>query len=157
MAPLVQHTNSSRNMTEDISEELEEIASRLSSHRGAAEEQTYSGSTGDIVARLEKIGIHTHKAKVAEVADLLFGDDVRSRPSAHRRIDDRQFEILARAFLLYVNFSYEFEEIAGFIKGKTSYDDILFRLKAGLVLIDEIGENAGVPTPLSPGAPTTAV
>ena len=137
-------------MNEEISEELEEIASRLTPHRGNAEEQNYSGSTGDVVTRLEKIGIHTHKAKVAEVADLLFGDDVRSRPSAHRRIDDRQFEILARAFLLYVNFSYEFEEIAGFIKGETSYDDILFRLKAGLVLIDEIGEHSGVPTPLAP-------
>ncbi len=141
-------------MNEEISEELEEIANRLTSHRGSVEEQNYSGSTGDVVSRLEKIGIHTHKAKVAEVADLLFGDDVRSRPSAHRRIDDRQFEILARAFLLYVNFSYEFEELAGFIKGKTSYDDILFRLKAGLVLIDEIGEHSGVPTPLSPAAKT---
>ena len=137
-------------MNDEISEELEEIASRLTSHRGNAEEQNYSGSTGDVVSRLEKIGIHTHKAKVAEVADLLFGDDVRSRPSAHRRIDDTQFEILARAFLLYVNFSYEFEEIAGFIKGESSYDEILFRLKAGLVLIDEIGEHSGVPTPLSP-------
>jgi hypothetical protein len=66
-------------MNEEISEELEEIASRLTSHRGNAEEQNYSGSTGDVVTRLEKIGIHTHKAKVAEVADLLFGDDVRSR------------------------------------------------------------------------------
>ena len=88
-------------MNEEISEELEEIASRLTSHRGNAEEQNYSGSTGDVVTRLEKIGIHTHKAKVAEVADLL-------------------------------------------------YDDILFRLKAGLVLIDEIGEHSGVPTPLAP-------
>lgn len=136
-------------MTEEISEELEEIANRLTSRRGNQEEQNYSGSTGDVVTRLEKIGIHTHKAKVAEVADLLFGDDVRSRPSAHRRIDDQQFEILARAFLLYVNFSYEFEEIADFIKGRSSYDDVLFRLKAGLVLIDEIGEHAGVPTPLT--------
>lgn len=144
-------------MNDDISEELEEIASRLTSRRESADEQNYSGSTGDVVTRLEKIGIHTHKAKVAEVADLLFGDDVRSRPSAHRRIDDRQFEILARAFLLYVNFSYEFEEIAAFIKGQTSYDDVLFRLKAGLVLIDEIGEQAGVPTPLSAPVPTNKV
>lgn len=143
------NTNLSKVMAEEISEELEEIANRLSTHRVSAEEQNYSGSTGDVVARLEKIGIHTHKAKVAEVADLLFGDDVRSRPSAHRRIDDRQFEILARAFLLYVNFSYEFEELAGFVRGTTNYDDILFRLKAGLVLIDEMGEHAGVPTPLS--------
>lgn len=142
-------------MAEEISDELEEIASKLTTRRGNAEEQNYSGSTGDIVARLEKIGIHTHKAKVAEVSDLLFGGDVRSRPSAHRRIDEKQFEILARAFLLYVNFSYEFEEIASFIKGQTSYDDVLFRLKAGLVLIDEIGEHAGVPTALSQSVPQT--
>lgn len=140
-------------MSEEISDELEEIASRLTSRRGAADDQNYSGSTGDVVTRLEKIGIHTHKAKVAEVADLLFGGEVRSRPSAHRRIDDRQFEILARAFLLYVNFSYEFEEIADFINKKTSYDDVLFRLKAGLVLIDEIADQSGVPTPMKPVAP----
>ncbi len=132
-------------MSEEISEELEEIANKLTSRRGAPEqEQNNSGSTGDVVNRLEKIGIHTHKAKVAEVADLLFGGDVRTRPGAHRRIDDQQFEILARAFLLYVNFSYEFEEIADFINGKSSYDDVLFRLKAGLVLIDEIAEQAGI-------------
>lgn len=136
-------------MTEDISDELEEIASRLTSRRTAPEDQNYSGSTGDVVVRLEKIGIHTHKAKIAEVADLLFGNEVRSSPSAHRRIDDNQFEILARAFLLYVNFSYEFEEIADFIKGSATYDDVLFRLKAGLVLIDEIADQAGVPTPLN--------
>lgn len=148
---MTQVPNSRNAMTEEISEELEEIANKLTSRRGSAEEQNYSGSTGDVVARLEKIGIHTHKAKVAEVADLLFGDDVRSRPSAHRRIDDKQFEILARAFLLYVNFSYEFEELAGFVRGQISYDDILFRLKAGLVLIDEMGEHAGIPTPLATG------
>jgi hypothetical protein len=145
MISATQYSRQSRTMSEDISEDLEEIASRLTTRRSNNDQdQSNSGSTGDVVARLEKIGIHTHKAKVAEVADLLFGDDVRSRPSAHRRIDDRQFEILARAFLLYVNFSYEFEEIADFLKGKASYDDVLFRLKAGLVLIDEIAEQAGV-------------
>lgn len=140
-------TTVSRPMSEDISEDLEEIANRLTSRRaGTDQDQNYSGSTGDVVNRLEKIGIHTHKAKVAEVADLLFGNDVRARPSAHRRIDDRQFEILARAFLLYVNFSYEFEEIADFLAGKATYDDVLFRLKAGLVLIDEIADQAGIST-----------
>lgn len=135
----------SGNMSEEISEDLEEIANKLTSRRGGnADDLNNSGSTGDVVNRLEKIGIHTHKAKVAEVADLLFAGDVRSRPSAHRRIDDRQFEILARAFLLYVNFSYEFEEIADFINGKSTYDDVLFRLKAGLVLIDEIADQAGI-------------
>ena len=140
-------TTVSRPMSEDISEDLEEIANRLTSRRaGTDQDQNYSGSTGDVVNRLEKIGIHTHKAKVAEVADLLFGNDVRARPSAHRRIDDRQFEILARAFLLYVNFSYEFEEIADFLAGKATYYDVLFRLKAGLVLIDEIADQAGIST-----------
>ncbi len=148
MISATHYKTQSRHMSEDISEDLEEIASRLTSRRaGTAEDLNNSGSTGDIVIRLEKIGIHTHKAKVAEVSDLLFGDDVRSRPSAHRRIDDKQFEVLARAFLLYVNFSYEFEEIADFIKGKSSYDDILFRLKAGLVLIDEIADQVGIAGP----------
>lgn len=132
------------NMTEEISEELGDIASKLSSRRNSLAEDNYSGSTGDVVNRLEKIGIHTHKAKVAEVADLLFEGEVRVSPNAHRRINDKQFEVLARAFLLYVNFSYEFDEIADFINGKSSYDDILFRLKAGLVLIDEIAENSGI-------------
>lgn len=131
-------------MTEEISEELGDIASKLSSRRTTATEDNYSGSTGDVVNRLEKIGIHTHKAKVAEVADMLFEGEVRVSPNAHRRINDKQFEVLARAFLLYVNFSYEFEEIADFISGRSSYDDILFRLKAGLVLIDEIAENSGI-------------
>lgn len=132
------------NMTEEISEELGDIASKLSSRRSSMAEDNYSGSTGDVVNRLEKIGIHTHKAKVAEVADMLFEGEVRVSPNAHRRINDRQFEVLARAFLLYVNFSYEFEEIADFITKRSTYDDILFRLKAGLVLIDEIAENAGI-------------
>ena len=132
------------NMTEEISEELGDIASKLSSRRSTATEDNYSGSTGDVVNRLEKIGIHTHKAKVAEVADLLFEGEVRVSPNAHRRINDKQFEVLARAFLLYVNFSYEFEEIADFISNRSTYDEILFRLKAGLVLIDEIAEASGV-------------
>ena len=112
--------------------------SKLSTRRNSMAEDNYSGSTGDVVNRLEKIGIHTHKAKVAEVADLLFEGEVRVSPNAHRRINDRQFEVLARAFLLYVNFSYDF------ITKRSTYDDILFRLKAGLVLIDEIAENAGI-------------
>lgn len=132
------------NMTEEISEELGDIASKLSTRRSTETEDNYSGSTGDVVNRLEKIGIHTHKAKVAEVADMLFEGEVRVSPNAHRRINDKQFEVLARAFLLYVNFSYEFEEIADFISGRSTYDDILFRLKAGLVLIDEIAENSGI-------------
>jgi len=140
-------------MTDDIPEELEEIASKLTSRRGAPDDN-YSGSTGDVVNRLEKIGIHTHKAKVAEVADMLFPGEVRSSPNAHRRIDDAQFEIIARAFLLYVNFSYEFEELASFIKGESSYDDVLFRLKAGLVLIDEIAEQAGVQTAVNNVTPS---
>ena len=131
-------------MTEEISEELGDIASKLSSRRSTVAEDNYSGSTGDVVIRLEKIGIHTHKAKVAEVADLLFEGEVRVSPNAHRRINDKQFEVLARAFLLYVNFSYEFEEIADFISNRSTYDEILFRLKAGLVLIDEIAEASGV-------------
>ncbi|MBP9115761.1 MAG: hypothetical protein KBF89_05390 [Acidimicrobiia bacterium] len=131
-------------MADEISEELGDIASKLSTRRNSMAEDNYSGSTGDVVNRLEKIGIHTHKAKVAEVADLLFEGEVRVSPNAHRRINDRQFEVLARAFLLYVNFSYDFEEIADFITKRSTYDDILFRLKAGLVLIDEIAENAGI-------------
>lgn len=144
MSIMATSRGSKNNMTEEISEELGDIASKLSTRRSAMAEDNYSGSTGDVVNRLEKIGIHTHKAKVAEVADMLFEGEVRISPNAHRRINDKQFEVLARAFLLYVNFSYEFEEIADFINGKSSYDDILFRLKAGLVLIDEIAENSGI-------------
>ena len=144
MSTMASSRGSRINMTEEISEELGDIASKLSNRRNSMAEDNYSGSTGDVVNRLEKIGIHTHKAKVAEVADMLFEGEVRVSPNAHRRINDKQFEVLARAFLLYVNFSYEFDEIADFINGKSSYDDILFRLKAGLVLIDEIAENSGI-------------
>jgi hypothetical protein len=144
MSTLTNNESARKIMTEEISEELGDIASKLSSRRSTVAEDNYSGSTGDVVIRLEKIGIHTHKAKVAEVADLLFEGEVRVSPNAHRRINDKQFEVLARAFLLYVNFSYEFEEIADFISNRSTYDEILFRLKAGLVLIDEIAEASGV-------------
>ena len=144
MSTLTNNESARKIMTEEISEELGDIASKLSSRRSTVAEDNYSGSTGDVVIRLEKIGIHTHKAKVAEVADLLFEGEVRVSPNAHRRINDKQFEVLARAFLLYVNFSYEFEEIADFISNRYTYDEILFRLKAGLVLIDEIAEASGV-------------
>ena len=144
MSTLTNNESARQIMTEEISEELGDIASKLSSRRSTVAEDNYSGSTGDVVIRLEKIGIHTHKAKVAEVADLLFEGEVRVSPNAHRRINDKQFEVLARAFLLYVNFSYEFEEIADFISNRSTYDEILFRLKAGLVLIDEIAEASGV-------------
>ena len=144
MSTLTNNESARKIMTEEISEELGDIASKLSSRRSTVAEDNYSGSTGDVVIRLEKIGIHTHKAKVAEVADLLFEGEVRVSPNAHRRINDKQFEVLARAFLLYVNFSYEFEEIADFISNRSTYDEIRFRLKAGLVLIDEIAEASGV-------------
>ena len=66
MSTLTNNESARKIMTEEISEELGDIASKLSSRRSTVAEDNYSGSTGDVVIRLEKIGIHTHKAKVAE-------------------------------------------------------------------------------------------
>ena len=108
-----------------------------------------TASPREVAERLARIGVHTDATRVAEVATILFlADDARSSRPVRRPISDRQFEILARAFLLHHNFHYEFEELAQFIQGRISYDEILHRLKAGLQLVERV-----VPEPVDRADP----
>jgi hypothetical protein len=100
------------------------------------------GSTGDIVERLRELGIHKHKAWVGEVADMLFGEAVRPRPSAHRRINDEQFDVLCRAYVLCAAYGYTMEEVADYIHGRKSALEMRDHLHRGLALIDTLDELA---------------
>ena len=101
---------------------------------------SFSGSTGDIVMRLRELGIYKHKAWVGEVADLLFGEAVRPRPSAHRRISDHQFDILTRAYVLCAAYGYTMEEVADYLRGKTSREQMREHLYRGLALVDTLDQ-----------------
>ena len=103
---------------------------------------SFSGSTGDIVMRLRELGIYKHKAWVGEVTDLLFGEAVRPRPSAHRRISDQQFEILTRAYVLCAAYGYTMEEVADYLRGKVGPDEMREHLLRGLALLDTVDQLA---------------
>lgn len=101
---------------------------------------SFSGSTGDIVMRLRELGIYKHKAWVGEVSDLLFGEAVRPRPSAHRRISDHQFEILTRSYVLCAAYGYTLEEIADYLRGKVQREEMREHLMRGLALLDTLDQ-----------------
>lgn len=112
---------------------------------------SFSGSTGDIVMRLRELGIYKHKAWVGEVADALFGEAVRPRPSAHRRISDHQFEILCRAYVLCAAYGYSMEELASYLHGHTSPAEIRDHLMRGLALLDTLDDLAAAdPSQIGP-------
>ena len=112
---------------------------------GRAEQAgTFVGSTGDIVLRLRELGIYTHKARVGEVSDMLFGDNVRAREGAHRRISDEQFEILCRAFVLCAAYGYTMEELADFLAGRATGEQVRAHLERGLALLEALEEYAGL-------------
>jgi len=112
---------------------------------------SFSGSTGDIVMRLRELGIYKHKAWVGEVADLLFGEAVRPRPSAHRRISDHQFELLTRAYVLCAAYGYTMEEVAAYLRGRIDRDEMREHLLRGLALLDTLDEFAEAdPTQIGP-------
>lgn len=105
---------------------------------------TFPGSTGDIVLRLRELGIYTHKARVGEVADMLFGDAARPHDGGHRRISDEQFEVMCRAFVLCAAYGYTMEEIADFIHGRMTKLKLRAHLERGVALIDALEEYAGM-------------
>ncbi|MFZ4515942.1 MAG: hypothetical protein ACOYN3_06485 [Acidimicrobiia bacterium] len=112
---------------------------------------SFSGSTGDIVMRLRELGIYKHKAWVGEVADALFGEAVRPRPSAHRRVSDHQFEILCRAYVLCAAYGYSMEELAAYLHGRVSHDEVRAHLMRGLALLDTLDELAAAdPSQIGP-------
>lgn len=116
--------------------------------RGSAREAatTFSGSTGDIVRRLKELGFHTaHKTQVGEIADLLFGTAVRPRPTAHRRISDDQYELLSRAYALCKAYGYTMEEIAAYVRGEMSREEVRAHLERGLALLDSVEKLATIP------------
>ena len=101
---------------------------------------SFSGSTGDIVMRLRELGIYKHKAWVGEVADMLFGEAVRPRPSAHRRISDHQFEILTRAYVLCAAYGYTMEEVAAYLRGQIPQAQMREHLMRGVALLDTVDQ-----------------
>ena len=117
---------------------------------------SFSGSTGDIVMRLRELGIYKHKAWVGEVSDLLFGEAVRPRPSAHRRISDHQFEMLTRAYVLCAAYGYTLDEIAAYLRGKIDRDEMREHLMRGLALLDTLDELAAAdPAQIGPEVATS--
>jgi len=76
---------------------------------------------------------------------MLFGPAVRPRPSAHRRISDEQFEVLSRTYALCKAYGYTVEELAEFLRGDLSREEIRAHLERGLALLDTIEELAAVP------------
>ena len=135
-------------MTESRTQALGDVAA-IMRDRGTARDSSstaFSGSTGDIVRRLKELGFHTaHKTQVGEVADMLFGTAVRPRPSAHRRISDEQFEVLSRVYALCKAYGYTVEELAQYLRGDLSREEIRAHLDRGLALLDTIEVLAAVP------------
>lgn len=121
---------------------LDDVAAIMRERGADPTAGSFSGSTGDIVMRLRELGIYKHKAWVGEVADLLFGEAVRPRPSAHRRISDHQFDILTRAYVLCAAYGYTMEEVADYLRGKISQEQMREHLYRGLALVDTLDQLA---------------
>ena len=120
--------------------EFDDVAAIMRDRGSDPTAGSFSGSTGDIVMRLRELGIYKHKAWVGEVTDLLFGEAVRPRPSAHRRISDHQFEILCRAYVLCAAYGYTMEEVADYLRAKTGKDQMREHLLRGLALLDTVDQ-----------------
>jgi len=141
--------------TSPTASDLADVAA-IMRDRGAARESStsFSGSTGDIVRRLKELGFHTaHKTQVGEIADLLFGTAVRTRPTAHRRITDDQFELLSRAYALCKAYGYTMEEISAYIRGDLDRAEIRAHLERGLSLLDTVEQLASIPGIVGDPAP----
>lgn len=130
---------------------LDDVAAIMRERGADPTAGSFSGSTGDIVMRLRELGIYKHKAWVGEVADLLFGEAVRPRPSAHRRISDHQFDILTRAYVLCAAYGYTMEEVADYLRGKIAKDQMLEHLYRGVALVDTLDQLAAAdPSQIGP-------